>query len=46
VLHSFPGQTGSRPAAGVIFDAQGNLYGTAEGFEYEKWWGSVFEIIP
>ena len=28
ILHSFSGPDGSNPAAGVVFDAAGNLYGT------------------
>jgi beta-xylosidase len=32
VLHSFSGEDGAKPEAGLIFDAAGNLYGTtAEG---------------
>jgi uncharacterized repeat protein (TIGR03803 family) len=46
VLHSFTGPPdGSQPYAGVIFDANGNLFGTtiaggSHGF------GSVFELTP
>jgi uncharacterized repeat protein (TIGR03803 family) len=45
VLHSFNGQDGEKPFAGLIFDAAGNLYGTtlyggAEGY------GAVFELAP
>jgi len=29
VLHSFNGRDGGIPVAGMIFDATGNLYGTA-----------------
>jgi uncharacterized repeat protein (TIGR03803 family) len=49
VLHSFRGQPGIIPLAGVIFDAAGNLYGTTAG---DIWngqptsFGSVFEITP
>ena len=46
VLHSFINYTdGARPAAGLIFDAAGNLYGTT----YEagvSHYGTVFELSP
>jgi uncharacterized repeat protein (TIGR03803 family) len=46
VLHSFGGSgDGAEPAAGMIFDSSGNLYGTASGggaFDG----GAVFEISP
>ncbi len=46
VLYSFKGYPdGSGPAAGVITDNEGALYGTtAEGGAYEK--GSVFKLTP
>jgi uncharacterized repeat protein (TIGR03803 family) len=46
VLHSFgPGKGGSGPAAGLIMDAAGNLYGTTEyGGFYGA--GAVFELSP
>jgi uncharacterized repeat protein (TIGR03803 family) len=46
VLHSFAGgKDGTDPAAGLIFDAAGNLYGTtAEGGEYR--YGTAFELTP
>src|ERR1039458_2304305 len=37
VLHTFNGTDGFEPSAGLIFDAAGNLYGTA---------GVVFELTP
>ena len=45
VVHNFDDSDGAVPAAAVIFDKQGNLYGTTElggsgGF------GVVFEITP
>src|SRR5271156_6066332 len=46
VLHSFKsGGDGSRPAANLIFDASGNLYGTtyAGGVHAS---GTVFELTP
>jgi len=46
-LHSFGGakQDGLAPQAGVIFDRQGNLYGTTtSGGEYN--FGTVYELIP
>jgi uncharacterized repeat protein (TIGR03803 family) len=42
VLHSFLGTQPSFPFAPVIFDADGNLYGTTFGNPH----GSVFEITP
>jgi hypothetical protein len=44
VLHSFINNPGAFPDSGVIFDAQGNLYGanTGSGTTF----GSVFEITP
>jgi uncharacterized repeat protein (TIGR03803 family) len=45
VLHSFHGTDGSSPWQGLVFDAAGNLYGTAKaGGTYGD--GSVFEITP
>ncbi|MGA2905131.1 MAG: choice-of-anchor tandem repeat GloVer-containing protein [Candidatus Korobacteraceae bacterium] len=46
VLHNFGnGTDGALPAAGLIFDAAGNLYGTTEvgGFYGD---GTVFELTP
>jgi uncharacterized repeat protein (TIGR03803 family) len=43
VLHSF---TGAYPAAGVIMDAAGNLYGTTEGGGSAYGYGVVFELTP
>jgi uncharacterized repeat protein (TIGR03803 family) len=45
VIHHFHGQDGQRPTASLIFDAQGNLYGTTylggvDGL------GTVFELSP
>ncbi len=53
VLHSFNGTDGSGPAAGLIFDAAGNLYSTtANGGIHQcsnNWGtfgcGTVFEIM-
>ncbi|MGD0567506.1 MAG: choice-of-anchor tandem repeat GloVer-containing protein [Candidatus Sulfotelmatobacter sp.] len=45
ILHSFNGMDGSGPWQGLIFDAAGNLYGTAQaGGKYGD--GTVFEITP
>ena len=45
VLHSFNGQDGSNPSAGLIFDDKGNLYSTTvEGGAYGG--GTVFELRP
>jgi uncharacterized repeat protein (TIGR03803 family) len=44
ILHSFRGEDGRNPGAGVIFDAAGNLYGTT------NWGGAccgvVFKLAP
>lgn len=45
VVHQFTGQDGSLPGAAVIFDNQGNLYGTTIlGGAYGA--GVAFEITP
>ena len=45
VLYNFGGTDGAQPAAGLIFDAAGNLYGTtAFGGTSDK--GTVFELTP
>jgi uncharacterized repeat protein (TIGR03803 family) len=51
ILHSFNGNDGQSPAGNVIFDAQGNLYGTtyfggAVGCNYPYGCGTVFELTP
>jgi uncharacterized repeat protein (TIGR03803 family) len=51
VLHSFDdnGVDGSLPEVGLIFDAQGNLYGTTYGGgsnPYSGGLGAVFELSP
>ena len=44
-LHSFDGTDGSSPNGNLIFDAAGNLYGTAnDGGLYDR--GTVFELTP
>jgi uncharacterized repeat protein (TIGR03803 family) len=44
-LHSFDGTDGSSPNGNLIFDAAGNLYGTAiNGGLYDR--GTVFELTP
>jgi uncharacterized repeat protein (TIGR03803 family) len=45
VLHSFNGGDGANPAAGLIFDAAGNLYGTTTGGGTSGY-GTVFELTP
>lgn len=45
VVHNFNDSDGAIPAAAVIFDKQGNLYGTTE-LGGSGGWGVVFEIIP
>jgi uncharacterized repeat protein (TIGR03803 family) len=45
VLYSFNGTAGTVPDCSLIFDAAGNLYGTAaEGGAYNA--GTVFELMP
>lgn len=45
VLYSFSGSDGYSPAASVVFDAAGNLYGTtAGGGDFSN--GVVFELSP
>jgi uncharacterized repeat protein (TIGR03803 family) len=51
VLHSFDVNhtDGARPAAGVVFDTQGNLYGTTENggaFGGGNGLGTVYELSP
>ncbi len=43
VLYSF-GSQGCEPAAALILDAAGNLYGTASGNDCDN--GTVFELVP
>jgi len=45
-LHDFTGgKDGGNPVSNVIFDANGNLYGTASAGGSQKW-GVVWEITP
>ena len=44
-LHNFGnGRDGANPNAGLIFDAEGNLYGTTDGGTFNN--GTVFELTP
>jgi hypothetical protein len=42
-LHQFDGQDGSNSAAGVVFDRDGNLYGTTSGGP-QNGYGLIFEL--
>jgi len=44
VIYSFAPRTGAFPPAGLIFDAQGNLYGTAGSGDESAGHGAVFEL--
>ena len=46
VLHGFNGSDGCFPAAGLIFDAAGNLYSTTEQGGLCQGCGTVFELTP
>ena len=46
VLHAFYGSDGGNPQSGVIFDAAGNLYGTAPQDGMFAPCGTVFELLP
>lgn len=46
ILHAFgTGSDGAHPAASMIFDAAGNLYGTTQGGGASGY-GTVFELMP
>jgi len=45
VLHSFAGADGANPAAGLVFDAAGDLYGTT-AFGGADGVGTIFELKP
>jgi uncharacterized repeat protein (TIGR03803 family) len=46
IIHTFQGGTdGALPLAGLIFDPQGNLYGTTSG-ESNRGAGTVFKLTP
>ena len=46
VLHSFQNTDGKQPQGQLIFDASGNLYGTAYSGGLDNTSGSVFELSP
>jgi uncharacterized repeat protein (TIGR03803 family) len=47
VLHEFNHSDGSAPAAALVLDAAGNLYGTAAGGTHGQYgFGVVFELSP
>ena len=43
-LHAFMDKDGSQPAAGIVFDAKGNIYGTTQYGGAHKV-GTVFELV-
>jgi uncharacterized repeat protein (TIGR03803 family) len=45
VLHTFTGSDGASPEGNLIFDGQGNLYGTAE-WDGANGYGTVFKLAP
>jgi uncharacterized repeat protein (TIGR03803 family) len=45
VIHSFDKEDGATPYAGVVFDAKGNLYGTAQSGGSQNS-GTLFELSP
>lgn len=45
ILHSFDSTDGKNPYGGVIFDKQGNLYGTTDG-DFNGNYGNVFQLSP
>ncbi|MGB7586706.1 MAG: choice-of-anchor tandem repeat GloVer-containing protein [Terriglobales bacterium] len=44
ILHRFSGPDGVSPAAGVIADGEGNLYGTTEGGPRNGGYGEIFKL--
>jgi len=48
ILHYFSSSStdGRGPLGGLIFDAEGNLYGTTSGGGASGLWGTVFELSP
>lgn len=47
VIHSFGASgDGAEPAAGVVFDKLGNLWGTTASGGQEVYWGTVFRLQP
>jgi uncharacterized repeat protein (TIGR03803 family) len=44
-IHIFHGDDGSNPFCNVVFDAQGNLYGTTVGYA-SNYFGTVFRLTP
>jgi hypothetical protein len=51
VLQRFNGTDGQNPAAGVILDSMGNVYGTTQNGgdvlgAYQPGFGTVFEVTP
>ncbi len=45
VLHSFDGNDGLNPVAGMVFDKSGNLYGTTL-YGGDFGYGNIFQLIP
>lgn len=43
-IHTFTGNSGISPEAGVIVDSNGNLYGTTSDYDGKGYFGTVYEL--
>jgi uncharacterized repeat protein (TIGR03803 family) len=46
LLYAFTGTSGSQPSYGVVFDAQGNLYGTTSYTTFSNGYGVIYKLSP